>query len=303
MSQASSQRDTEQVTYPFLRFAAECSDCLDLLFFAQDMSIELQTIDLGVSRSQLPNLPDNSEASDIEKWLTKIERNQSRLDGHRHRLLVMLFCRIVEQFEQYVCQTLALVHLAKPETLFASGDAQIPMRVLRESNDTQSVIVWLAERRAYGLASDGIDRLQQKIRERYGLTLFESDSDRDRATLFFEYRNLFVHRGGIVDDRLEVKLKAGHHRRGEAIRLNGDTLIDAQFLLRLTAALFDRQAVKKFKLPPASPHDIKQILESGDYPASSASGLLRYMHDLGVSDPIQSAIEAYQQAIATSKTD
>lgn len=180
------------------------------------------------------------------------------LRRYRQLLLQLVVSRGADQFLTYVSDLLAIVFRTRPETM--RSNEQVSLNIVLQHQAMEELIAELAERKVQSLSYQGMRDLAVWLEERLGLRLLEDEIALARAMRIVEYRNLFVHNRGVVNDLFLKRVVGYRGAVGDVLQLDIDELLaDLDFLAHCVAD-FDRGAVLKFRLPATvRPEDLRPL--------------------------------------------
>lgn len=185
----------------------------------------------------------NSEPDDEPEPTQKHMRRFGKLNSQN------LINNSVNSFQRYFAQLVQDCIRKRPETL--TSNEQVSVKDIVGLKRMKDVVELLVERRVNKLAYEGIDGIESYLKDRLGLTLFESEEERQSARVMIELRNINVHNGGIVNaiflDRVGSE-RSNAFKNGKRHHVEWDEFISYASNMLVVVKRIDLAAAKKFSL-------------------------------------------------------
>ncbi len=159
----------------------------------------------------------------------------------------LLNSRIIDLFLTYVSELLALVFLKNPAML--KSEKQFTAKEILNSRDFAELVNLIAEKTVNSLSRQGFSSMSTTIENRYGLVLVPNETEFQEMLLANEFRNLYVHHRGIVNNTYLTRVPKSNKVIGEELHISGLGWIP---LVAKCVVELDERAMNKFALEPSS---------------------------------------------------
>jgi hypothetical protein len=232
---AGGTKPVPHMTAPAERFAIEQRRLLDLHVFLAE-SATSRFIDAP------PESPEEARVA-------------TEIFGHVDLIGELILVRAIDSFLSFVAELLGLIYSVRPESLRSSETERLDFILQFES--IEELREAIAERRVSRLSFQGLRELQETLLKQMSFPLFDNQAELDTASLFVEYRNLFVHNRGVVN-RISVKREPTlAPMLGKRLDLSGAEIRAIRQFFEHAVFDIDVRAAAKFQLPvkviPAPP--------------------------------------------------
>lgn len=173
------------------------------------------------------------------------------LSTHLPLLAELIFCRMVDNFLNYVSELMALIFETKPEML--KSDEKISIEEILEYPTREALLNALIERKVLALSFKGMIELNSDLARKIGFALFDDAADLKHAAILVEQRNLVTHNRGCVNRRYLERVSPTQLKLGDRLTFSiGPVKDDLAFLKRCLVHV-DQRAQQKFCIPRNEP--------------------------------------------------
>jgi hypothetical protein len=235
-------------TRVFARFLSEYYDNVDYFFFVVKLAAHADEGRVRAAKALLP-LADDKERERYEKTISDPEATQHALKRFSRVNSRNLTNAAVNGFQRYFSEIIQSAILKRPELLRSNQTVRIE-DVLQFKRHSE-LVSYLVDRKINELSYGGIREMENYLRDRLGVELFQNNVERAFLTAFIELRNVNVHNGGIINDLFlsrvgqvegfTFKLGARYHVDFEEFALLADNSVRV-------ALEIDKTISKKFRL-------------------------------------------------------
>jgi len=157
----------------------------------------------------------------------------------------LLFERLVDNFLNYVSDSLAMLFTKRPEMLKSEGT--LTYKEVLEYPTREELIAAITERKVIALSFKGLRDLNDDLEKRYALSLFPISANLERAVILVEKRNLIAHNRGIVNRRYLQNVPSATEKLGDKLSFPQKYVLEEQrFLSDSVTDIADRVLNKFF---------------------------------------------------------
>jgi hypothetical protein len=237
---------TDRCSEPLYRFISEYDDIIGAFLF---------TIMMATQMDEMRNIA--ARALDQVKNTVKAETEyQNRAAFKRVRKYSPFFSRnlvvgMANNFFSYVSEVLQIVLQRRPEAL-RSSERLTNEEVLQFAR-IKELIAYMADKKVNELAYGGLKGVEEYVKDRLGVSMFENDDERVRLTILAELRNIHTHNRGIVNE-IFLKRVGRHKYQSFNFKLDQPTHVDFDQFITLSrnaievAVRLDKNLAKKFRI-------------------------------------------------------
>ena len=115
----------------------------------------------------------------------------------------------------------------------------------------QELLEALTERKVLELSFKGMRELNKHMQSQYSFSLFDEETDLERASFLIEKRNLVTHNRSIVNRRYLQRVPSATEALGKSLRFDPLEILKEIHFLTSAARAIDHRARKKFGIPAA----------------------------------------------------
>ncbi len=159
-------------------------------------------------------------------------------------LLEMVFCRIIDNFEVYLSDAVREVMNAQPNML--RSNEQVRVDYVLQFTTMDELLTNLIEKKVNELAYLGFEKLEGWFKERMGMAIATSKSERETIVELIETRNLVVHNRAKVNDKYLRNVSNSTLKLGELRTLDAAYLVSCHELLVMIVLSLDARLGNKF---------------------------------------------------------
>ena len=238
--------EAEKCSEPLYRFISEYDDLVGAFFFTVMNARRMDEV-RGIAKRALDqiksppgNAPSDSTADgpvfkQVRKYGPLLSRN--------------LVIGMANNFFSYVSEMLQIVLRRKPEVLRSSE--RLTNEEVLQFTRINELVAYMADKKVNELAYGGIRGVEDYVRERLGVSLFDSEEQRVKLTVLAELRNIHTHNRGIVNEIFlrrvgQPKLGSLTFRQDNAAYVNFDDFIILSRNAIDLALRLDANLAKKF---------------------------------------------------------
>jgi len=198
-----------------------------------------------------------SIADDLDRTLELMKsttKSDIKLINHRKLMdsfdpiaFDLLNARIIDLFLSYISDLLAQIFLKNPRML--KSDKEFTAEEILSHNDYADLVNMIAEKTVNSLSREGFVSMSALIEKRYGLTLVADKTEFEEMLLANEFRNLYVHQRGIVNNTYLKRVPNSKKNTGDELHTSGLGWISlvAKIVLEL-----DKRVIDKFSIEPSA---------------------------------------------------
>jgi hypothetical protein len=195
-------RGTGRCSDPLYRFISEYDDIVQAFFFTVLTATNIDKVRGIVSRA----LEENEDTFKGEQVKDTSKGEKEHLKGEafkRVRKFSPLLSRnlvvgMANNFFSYVSEMLQHVLRRKPEALRSSE--RLTNEEVLQFTRVKELIAYMADKKVNELAYGGLKGVEEYVRERLGIAMFDNEDERIKLTILAELRNVHTHNRGIVNE-------------------------------------------------------------------------------------------------------
>jgi hypothetical protein len=239
---------TEEYSEPMFRFIAEYDTIVQAFFFTVMTAVHID----GVKDIAAKALGKSNSAGEesAEKQLKAFDR----VRGYSPLFSRNLIMGMANNFFSFVSETLQVVLRKRPEVLRSSE--RLTNEEVLQFTRINELVAYMADKKVNELAYGGLKGVEDYVKERLGLALFDDEVERLRLTVLAELRNIHTHNRGVVN---ELFLKRIGHQKVDDLqfKLGQRTHVDFEHFAILSrnaiivAKRLDVNLCKKFRIKRA----------------------------------------------------
>jgi len=220
----------------------------DFFFFAVDLVTRVDKQRLIVVRALAINGTDKDQENlrEAEANPNLLLNKLSRFGDYNSEIMCI---RVVDNFLTFISELIQSCMLKRPELLKSSEMVKIE-DVLKHTKRSE-IVRYLIDRKINELGYGGIEGIGSFLQSRTGITLTETQEERDLLVLSIELRNIYTHSRGRVNETFMRRIK-GIKRispaPGKRLHADYDLIVDMANNLFELAARLDQKIAKKFRV-------------------------------------------------------
>jgi hypothetical protein len=149
--------------------------------------------------------------ADIALALAEVFRNGAAFKRVRENSPLLsrnLVVGMANNFFSYVSEMLQHVLRRKPEVLRSSE--RLTNEEVLQFTRVKELVAYMADKKVNELAYGGLKGVEDYVRDRLGIAMFDNEDERIKLTILAELRNIHTHNRGVVN---EIFLKRVGHRQ------------------------------------------------------------------------------------------
>jgi hypothetical protein len=193
---------TERCSEPLYRFLSEYDDIVQAFFFTLLTATRFDEVKrIAAEALALVKDPPRGEP-------TKDAETDSRsyLKGEafkRVKKFGPLFSRnlvvgMANNFFSYISEMLQHVLRRKPEVLRSSE--RLTNEEVLQFTRVKELVAYMADKKVNELAYGGLKGVEEYVKDRLGISMFDNEDERTKLTILAELRNIHTHNRGIVNE-------------------------------------------------------------------------------------------------------
>jgi hypothetical protein len=193
-------RGTGRCSDPLYRFLSEYDDILQAFFFTVLTAARFDEVRTIAARAlALGQLPKDAqvEPADIDKDWGKGEAFK-RVQKFSPLFSRNLVVGMANNFFSYVSEMLQHVLRRKPEVLRSSE--RLTNEEVLQFTRVKELIAYMADKKVNELAYGGLRGVEEYVKDRLGIAMFDNEDERIKLTILAELRNIHTHNRGIVNE-------------------------------------------------------------------------------------------------------
>lgn len=259
----------EKCSEPLYRFISEYDDLVGAFFFTVMNARRMDEVQ-GIAKRALDQIksPPGNEPSDNTDFGDGPVFKQVRKYGPL--LSRNLVIGMANNFFSYVSEMLQIVLRRKPEVLRSSE--RLTNEEVLQFTRMSELVAYMADKKVNELAYGGIRGVEDYVRERLGVSLFDSEEQRVKLTVLAELRNIHTHNRGIVNEIFlrrvgQPKLGSLTFRQNKTAYVGFDDFIILSRNAIDLALRLDANLAKKFgirRLPYGKRHSVNGAKSPGN---------------------------------------
>ena len=234
-----------EMSYRFLR---RHRTIFDFFFFAIHMAKRMDEQRLVAARALAKGGP-----AKYQEQLAKIEENKdpifSKLQEFGGYQSEIICIRLVDNILCFISETIQYCMFKKPDLLKSSELIKVE-DVLKFSRKSD-IVRFLVDRKINELSYGGIKDISDFLNSRTGISLVETDGERDLLTIAVELRNIYTHNRAKVNDLFLRRVGSANSlinaEAGQRLHADFDLIVDLSNNMFQIAQRLDRQVAKKFR--------------------------------------------------------
>lgn len=190
-------------------FLSDYRKTLELFFFTVELASRTDANAVIAAKALLHTAEFEKDAAKIEKYKKIIEKNDvgasEKLASYAAINSRHLVTYIVDSFISYLSHLIQAT--MRKNTNILKSSEKIAVEDLIEFKTRRDVINYIIDRKVNDLTYGGVRKLDEFIRDRLGVQMFEDENTSNLMTIFVELRNINVHNRAYVNDVFLSRVK------------------------------------------------------------------------------------------------
>jgi hypothetical protein len=195
-------RRTGRCSDPLYRFISEYDDILQAFFFTvltaarfdEVRTIAVQALDLAKNPNKAEQVGDAPKGERDYLKGEAFKRVQKFSPLFSRNLVVGM----ANNFFSYVSEMLQHVLRRKPEVLRSSE--RLTNEEVLQFTRVKELVAYMADKKVNELAYGGLKGVEDYVKDRLGIAMFDNEDERIKLTILAELRNIHTHNRGIVNE-------------------------------------------------------------------------------------------------------
>jgi uncharacterized protein YutE (UPF0331/DUF86 family) len=167
------------------------------------------------------------------------------LRKYRQEILEMFFCRVIDNFQNYLVDVITEILKVKPYIL-SSKEPTISMEQILNKGSIEELLQEIIESKVNSLSYKGFKTINEWCKKK-GIPLEVSDK-LDIMVEFIALRNIIVHNRTIIDKKFISTVKRTDLKIGEKFKITTDYFFEAIKVINQVVIRTDRKILEKFNL-------------------------------------------------------
>ena len=190
----------EQCSEPLYRFIKDYGDLVGAFFFTVMAATRIDEVRTIAARALAATKTTSTAANDTSSNSEDFRQGTAfkRVQKYGPLLSRNLVVGMANNFFSYVSEMLQIVLRRKPEALRSSE--RLTNEEVLQFTRIKELIAYMADKKVNELAYGGIRGVEDYVRERLGVTLFDNEDERLKLTVLAELRNIHTHNRGAVNE-------------------------------------------------------------------------------------------------------
>jgi hypothetical protein len=203
-------RGTGSCSDPFYRFISEYDELVQAFFFTVWNAARVDEV-RNIASEALALVRDKAVEGTKEQKDFRNGAAFKRVREYSPLLSRNLVVGMANNFFSYVSEMLQHVLRRKPEVLRSSE--RLTNEEVLQFTRVKELVAYMADKKVNELAYGGLKGVEDYVRDRLGIAMFENEDERIKLTILVELRNIHTHNRGVVN---EIFLKrVGHRQLGD----------------------------------------------------------------------------------------
>ncbi len=244
-----SPNESDLCTQMYYKFLRRHRTIFDFFFFGVHLATRMDEQRLIAARALA-----KGGSKDFQKNLEKIEKNKdpifSKLKGFANYQSELICIQLVDNFLCFISEDIQNCMLKRPELLKSNELVKIE-DVLKFSRRSH-IVRFLVDRKINELTYGGITDISNFLNSRTGISLIETDEERDLLTIAIELRNIYTHNRGKVNEVFLRRIGSANSlikaKSGQRLHADFDLIVDLSNNLFQIAQRLDLEVARKFQM-------------------------------------------------------
>lgn len=221
----------------------------DLFYFGVDLASRADDVRRTATEA-LAKIGDEKSLARLKEVEENPNPAQAKLNSFANLQSENIVIRVVDNFLSYLSEIIQVAIKKQPKILMSEETIKVE-DVLRFSRYSD-LVSYLVEKKINDLSYSSIRDVEQFMKKRTGIAMFESDEDRTLLVLGIELRNIYTHNRGVVSETTMRKLSnLDHHwdlKKGKRFGANYDEVVLLANNVIETGRRIDESFAKKFSI-------------------------------------------------------